>query len=336
MLKAFTTILALALNLATTAQVAEKIWAGPDELKDLARRILVVELPGEDPKLLDALPKHATEKEIAEHRASIESYWASLESYRAMIEPAIREHWKYNEEIEFKTTAEIFELFEKRSTKHVALLKVVLENGMGISRYTTRLGCPAIILARTDGDSKLTKSGNLLLGKYDYQMYLATTTSETGDVSYTPALMKFTLLQAQKHLAWIIKNGKSLSYVKYCKAMAEANCAKLHRLEMVVPEDGMHPGTTQEMARENYPYPMQFLSVPDLEATYTSGTEGNAVLFTLPVAAVSGTLKSYLAYLKVFVDPSTNEVVGAIIPGIGVPLVRELLVQDLKRLDKCD
>lgn len=331
-----TTICALAIGLGSTvsAQVAEKIWAEPAELKALARRILVVELPEENPKVIDGFSKKTAESDIAAYRAS-------LASYRALIEPAVRAHWKYNEQIEFRTTSEIIALFAKKSTKHVAMLKVVLADGMDVNAYTFGLGCPALVLTRTDGDSKVSKKGQLNLIKHDYQMYLATTASETGEEAYSAERLMFTLTQAQKHIDWIIKTGKSQSFVKYCKAMAEANCPKLHGMEMIVPEDGLFKDMTQDEARTYYTQPMSFVSHADLDAAYATKAKGKAVLYSLPVGTISGSMiivtVTHLAYMKVFVDPVTNEIVNATIPGqMGVPICEGLHKVDLRNLNECD
>jgi hypothetical protein len=50
------------LSAALSAQVSLKINAEPAELKSLARRTLVVELPEENPKVIDGFPKKYSEE----------------------------------------------------------------------------------------------------------------------------------------------------------------------------------------------------------------------------------------------------------------------------------
>ncbi|HPJ53187.1 MAG TPA: DUF2924 domain-containing protein, partial [Flavobacteriales bacterium] len=126
------------------AQVQDWINAEPDELRALARRTLVVEIPEENPKEIDRFNKKTAEERTADYRAT-------LESYRQVIEPAVRATWTFNEEIEFRTTSEILELFKQKSTKHVALMKAVLLNGGPVAANSPATVVPAFVLTRTDG-----------------------------------------------------------------------------------------------------------------------------------------------------------------------------------------
>ncbi|MEZ4756200.1 MAG: hypothetical protein R2817_05180 [Flavobacteriales bacterium] len=315
-------------------QVMEKIWAEPAELKALGKRTLVVEVPEENPKVVVGFSKKTAEQDAAAYRAS-------LEDYLAVIEPAIREHWRWNEKIEFMPTSKVVELFAKKSTKHVALMKVVLSTDMGVGAYTFGLGVPALVLTRTDGDSKVTKKGELRLTKHDYQMYLATTTDETGRETYTPERMAFTLTQMQKHLDWIIKKDKSESYLKYCKDMAKTNCSKLKGKELMVNEKGLHKTTTREDAKDAYSAgKIAFMPEQDIDKAYAAKEEGRVALFDMPVGSATGTMVvvtiTRLVYMKVAVDTETNEVLGAVIPGIGKPALEGLIKLDFKILSDCD
>lgn len=316
------------------AQVVDRIWAEPAALKALSKRTLVVELPEENPKVVEGFPKKTAEQDAAAYRES-------LAAYRTVIEPAIREHWKWNEKIEFMTTSQIVELFQKKSNKHVALLKVVLTTDMGVGVYTFGMGVPALVLTRTDGESKVSKKGELRLMKHDYQMYLATTTDENGRETYTPERMQFTLSQMQKHLAWIGKKGKSENYLKYCKEMAKQNCRRLKGKELLVDEDGLHKSTTREEAKEAYGSgSLSFVPEKELDQAYGSRASGKAALFDMPVGSASGTMLvvtiTRLVYMKVAVDTETDEVLGAVVPGIGKPAAEGLIKLDFKILSDCD
>lgn len=327
-------LLALAAITPLHAQVVDRIWAEPAELKALSKRTLVVELPEENPKVVDGFPKKTAEQDAAAYRES-------LAAYRAVIEPAIREHWKWNEQIEFMPTSQIVELFQKKSNKHVALLKVVLTTDMGVGAYTFGMGVPALVLTRTDGQSKVSKKGELRLVQHDYQMYLATTTDENGRETYTPERMQFTLSQMQKHLAWIGKKGKSENYLKYCKEMAKQNCSRLKGKELLVDEDGLHKSTTREEAKEAYRSgTLSFVPEKELDQAYGSRAAGKTALFDMPVGSASGTMLvvtiTRLVYMKVAVDAETDDVLGAVIPGIGKPALEGLIKLDFKILSDCD
>lgn len=324
----------LSLTLGLHAQVAEMIQAKPAELKALARRTLVVELPESNQRVID----HFSKKTAAEKTAA---YEASLASYREQIEPAIRANWTFNEHIEFKTTTEIVELFRKKSPKYVALMKVVLADGGGAYGYSFGMGVPALALTRTDGESKVTNKGQLWLKEWDFQMYLVTTPTDVEAETYSPAGLKFTLTQAQKVLVWNIKSGekKSDSFIKYVKDRTEKNCRELASKKLLIDKDGLDKSVTPDEAKESYGHDMELVDHSELDSIYVNGDAGKAVLFSLPVGTIKGSMIvveiTKLAYMKVVVDPSTNEILSSIVPGIGKTYVEGLTNADLRQLNKC-
>lgn len=315
------------------AQVSVKIYAEPAELKSLGNRTLVVELPEENPKVIEDFPK----KKAAE---KTEAYRASLASYREQIEPAIKEHWKFNKDIEFKTTSEIIALFQKKSNKYVALMKVVLPDGGGVSGYTFGLGVPALVLTRTDGDSKVNKKGELNIIKHDFQSYLVVSPDSTEREVYSPASMKATLILAQDYLNWNIKADKSKDFMAYSKAMGKKNCGSLAQRTLLVNEKGLYKGCTVEEAHENYPYKLEFVDRSVLESTYLGGDATKAVLISIPVGTVQGTMivasVTYLAFSKLILDPATGEIISSHNPGMGKSITEGLLKGDFKSLSKCE
>ncbi|MCB0763309.1 MAG: hypothetical protein KDB84_01290, partial [Flavobacteriales bacterium] len=263
----------------SNAQIAERIWAEPAVLKSFTKRILVVELPEPNTKVIDDFPKKTAAADEAAYRAS-------LENYRAVIRPAIEEHWKYNSQIEFMTTSQIVELFTKKSTKHVVLLRAVLTDGGGVSVFSRYMGVPALVMTRTDGDHKVSKKGEVTIMKHDFQMYLTTSVAEDGTESYTAAGMKFTLLQAQKLLEWNWGNKKSESYIKYCKDRSKVNCSKMKNKELLVEENGLYKSVDKAEAKAAYGGPISFVTRQDLDAAYESGADDKAVLYSMPVGTI--------------------------------------------------
>lgn len=324
----------LALSFSVQAQVAEMIQAKPDELKALARKTLVVELPEPNQKVIDKFSK----KTAAEKTAA---YEASLASYREQIEPAVRAYWTFNKDIEFKTTSQIVELFKKKSPKYVALMKVVLADGGGAYGYTFGAGVPALVLTRTDGDSKVTNKGQLWLKEWNFQMYLVTTPAEDEAEAYSQAGLKFTLTQAQNVLNWNI-NGhekKSKSFIKYVKDQTEKNCPQLASKKLLIDKDGLYKSVDRTEAMDSYGPNMELVEHGVIDSAYLNGDAENAVLFSLPV----GTIKSnmilveitYLVFMKVVVDPSTNEILSSIVPGMMKTYVEGLTKADLRQLNQC-
>lgn len=329
--------LLLTATFATTilsAQVSDWINAKPQELAALAKRTLVVELPEPNQKVIDEFPKKSAS---SDKRA----YEASLAAYREQIEPAVKAFWKFNTDIEFKTTSEIVKLFASKSNKYVALLKVVLPDGNGEPGcYTFGMGVPALVLTRTDGDSKVSKKGELRLRNHDFQSYLVVEPDEHGTETYTEASMKLTLTLCQKYLDWNINNKKTGTFMKYLKDMSEKNCSKLASKTLIVDKKGLYKKTTPADIKEKYTNPIAFVERDELSSTYLSGASDKAVLYSIPVGTITGSMMvvsvTMLAYTKVVVDPSTSEVINAVVPGMGRSIVEGLVPADAKSLSKCD
>lgn len=320
------------------AQVTIKINASPDELKSLSRRTLLVEMPEPNPKVADGFSKKTKEEET-------EAYMASLASYREQIEPAIRKYWTFNEKIEFASTSEVVRQFEKKSKKYVALIKAVLPNGGGApGGYTFGMGVPALVLTRTDGDSKVSKKGELRLTKHDFQAYLVISPDEKGKEDFNEASMKLTLSLCQDFLQWNIRNKKSEPFMNYLKKESKANCSKLRQRQLVVDEDNLYKKRTPQEISEAYGREIEFVDHAGVEQIYMSGDESKAVLFSIPVGTLSGSVglgplaysNVALAYTKIIVDPSNNQVINAIVPGMGKTYVQELLPMDMRQLAKCE
>ena len=166
----------LTVGLPLAAQVSTAAYAKPDELRSLSKRTLVVVLPEGNPKVIDGFPKKNSAGKTA-------AYMESPDSYREQVEPAIKEYWKLNGKFEYRTTSENIGLFKKKSTKYVALMKVVLPDGGGVAGYTLDMGVPALVLTRTNGDCKETKKGELQVRNHGFQTYLMLSPDPTGKES---------------------------------------------------------------------------------------------------------------------------------------------------------
>ena len=317
------------------AQVSDQIFADPPDLKKLAGRILVVELPEENAKVIEGFPKKRAAQKT-------EAYRASLAAYRAQIEPAVRAHWKFNEQIEFKTTSEIVGLFKQKSPKYVVLLKALLLDGGGASYHSFGFGVPALVLTRTDGeDNKVTKKGDVSIRNHDFQSYLVVSPDSAEREVYSPASMKATLVLMQDYLNWNIKNKKSKTFMVYSKEMGLKNCESLAKRTLLVDKvSGLYKGCTTEEAHTSYAHQLVLVDRSELESTYLKGDDTKAVLFSVPVGTIKGGLliveTTYLVFSKLILDPVTGEILAAQNPGLGKSIAEGLMRADLKALSKCE
>jgi len=314
------------------AQVQDWINAEPDELRALARRTLVVEIPEENPKEIDRFNKKTAEERTADYRAT-------LESYRQVIEPAVRATWTFNEEIEFRTTSEILELFKQKSTKHVALMKAVLLNGGPVAANSPATVVPAFVLTRTDGKRhKANPQGVFFFADHDFQSYLVPSRVEGDAEYYSEASMKLSLMLCQEYLDWNIKSKKTDTFMKFLKDKAQENCSKVKGRELVVDQDGLHNSTTQEALVEAFGGPITFMPREQMEQAFLAGGSEKAVLFPVPVGAINnaqGINAGRYVYSKVVVDPATGNVLNAVVPTTGKSFLEELIPKDLEGLKGC-
>lgn len=282
------------------AQVSANIGANPDELRALAKRTLVVELPEVNSKVIEQFKDDGKDNLIG-------YYEGGLSNYRAEVEQAIRKYWTYNKDIEFKTTSEIIQLFKDKDPRYVALLKVVL-TPEGAYGYTSGVGVPVMVYTATDGASKVDKRGQLQLTKWDFQIYLAT--RFLGEM-YSDATWKFSMIQGQQFLAWNTAPGRtrSESFIKYMKDQSEKNCGKLAGKQVLMEKNALSDKWTAAQAVDYYGRNLQLVDFSVVESDYLNGDAENAIMVSVPV----GTGISFDQVLaRIVVDPSTDQILGCI------------------------
>lgn len=234
-------------------------------------------------------------------------------SYVEHIEQAVREHWKFNERIEFRSRAECRRLFEGRSPDHLVMTRVLIDQYQNIrnsGRYLTDL----LMVVRTDRTIEQDKRGEYLFKEWEFAMPLVGRVSYS-DESFTASSLAFTLRQLQAYMAWCWERKSSVSYAYYAKTAATENCPQLRSRELLAVEGDFMGRMKAADLKEEYKGPLRFVSEEEFAQAYAERREGIALLYSFPYHYN----QSGRAFARFVVDPSTDKILE--VEDVGVKMV---------------
>jgi len=320
------------------AQIPNTIGATSAELAAMAGRILVVQLDPIDPETSAAIL--TKKRDVAE--AFKANYEASQQSYLDNIQAAMEQGWTFNERVEFRTTEECKELFLSKSPDHVVMKKEMYgmqgnssSTVLGWRHYAVPYGVTALTFFRTDM-VEVTNKGALRFLEPDFQMYMMGDYGPEGKALYSVNDLVMTMKQTQKALAWCIGIEKPKDYFAYAKEQAEQNCKLLQGKELVAESNYTYKDTQQPELLETYGPRLRFASHEELGTIYRSGSDSEVVFFSVPIGHVVGMGgESHIAYMKIAVDPSTDNIIHGSFPMAGGGVLRAYRTVDFKALKKC-
>jgi hypothetical protein len=296
------------LFLLVPAQVVLATPGTPDEftveqLAAMAGRTLVVELATMEEWFAQLAP-------TAFQDSSRAGQLAAHASYLEHIEEAVRTHWTFNANVEFKTRAECFALMDQKSPDHVLLMKADLSKDGFISLTDRSYMFEVLLLQRADGSHARNKKGEMTIDRADQIMFLAgryqrNDKERFGTVVHHRADLAFTLRQFQRCIAWCIARGALTGYRTYVLEQADQNCGRMKDFGLVAQQDNFMGKSTMESCMKSYSGRLRFASHEEIGAIYLEREASEAVLFML---AFSMTEDGRTGIFKVAVDPATDDI----------------------------
>lgn len=275
-----------------------------DDLKALAGRTLVVEMPTED----EAAGRDLIRPELSPdyERAAV-----THASYIQQIEATVRKNWTFNGTIEFKDRAACRELMKAKSPNHVLLLLVTTSPGY-IWTHISTAKPHSLALLRTDSDGfHYDKKGVLVIDQLDMSAPL---TADYGDpvrhimgaITYRPADLDFSLYQLHRYLNWNLGRARIETFADYVKDEIDRNCGRSRGVEVVAQINCFKDTDDAAKADTFIGAPVRFASKEEQCAVYDSGTGERTVLFTYAY----GELQGWHFLRRVLIDPQTREIIG--------------------------
>ena len=273
------------------------------DLKALAGRTLVVEMPTED----EAVGRDLNRPDLA---WSYELTAVTHASYSAQIEETVRKNWTFNGSIEFKDRASCRELMKAKSPDHMLLLLVSTAPGF-VWTHISVAKPHSLALLRTDSDGfHYDKKGKLVIDQLDLSVPL---TADYGDpvkrsmgaINYRPADLDFSLYQLHRYVQWNLGREKVGDFADYVKDEIDRNCGRSRGAEVVAQADCFKDADDAAKADTFIGTPVRFASKEEQCAVYDSGTGERTVLFTYAY----GELQGYHFLRRVLIDPQTREII---------------------------
>jgi hypothetical protein len=288
----------------TQAQIGGKVYGLKDDFIAMGTKPLIVEL---------------LEEKINEDDGSKESE-PFVPYYNTMIKSVIGKYWKYNQEIEYKTTSEIKKLKESKSDKYMVLY-YVKQNKLAIygeAKVSSNIIIPSLFYSRIEEMDK----------KPDYKICMPSS-GIRQDNRYLEYDFKFILVEMQAHLTWMIQNNKTVQFNEYIQLVSKDNCNKLKDKKLLTdksllrPKELLNKRLTEAQATLIYGNKIGFVAAEELNSFYVSNAKETAVLLNIPYGGIRPTpmeasqsmqRRVLLSYYKVIVDCETNEILWVEIP----------------------
>jgi hypothetical protein len=236
---------------------------------------------------------------------------AAHASYLEHIEEAVRMHWTFNKNVEFKTRAECYALMDQKSPDHVLLMKADRSKDGWISLTDQGYMFEVLLLQRADGAHARNKKGEMTIDRADQVMFLAGKYQRNDKARFTSTVvhhqadLAFTLRQFQRCITWCIARNALADHRTYALEQAAQNCGRMKDVALVAQQDNFMGKSTKESCTTSYTGRLRFASHEEIGAIYLKGEATEAVVFML---AFSITEDGRASIYKVVVDPATDDI----------------------------
>lgn len=320
------------LTISTFGQIPDISKGKPENFKELINKKLIVLLLEENPKTVKSLskPKYAND---------LESYRMFIKQHNERFLDYVKKYWTFNSNnFEFKKASELDELMKnKKADKNFAVLGFQIL-GDTDSNFATELsnksdfGVGALFFSAPESRNGYVKC---YINGFNLKPI-------NGEIIFEEDY-KFALETLQNSIKSFINNDKVVNFRKYASNMIELNCSKLKSKQLLVNENALMKGRTEEGAKKNYDGDLKFVPQEELRKAYLTKEKGKAILLTYPYGVIKGSLSvisvARMIYLKVIVDCETGEILHSYMPGgfsYGANLTDSMTESEFKTIGKCD
>ncbi len=298
------TSIVMYVNMAVYAQIGGKLHGDPNDFAAMAKRPVLVEL---------------FEEKIDDNGEKESEPFVTY--YNSMIKLVVGKYWKFNQDIQYKTTSEINKLKALKNDKYV-VLTYIKQNSRAVygeAKVNSNITIPSLCYSRIEEIDK----------KPDYTICVPSSGIRKNN-RYLECDFKFIITEMQAHLEWIIQNNKTIQFSEYAKMVVKDNCSKLKDKKLLVDKNLLQPKQllkhklSEPKAKLAYGNNIGFVTANELNASYIESTKGAAILLSIPYGGLRPTPmeasqsmqnRVLLSYYKVVVDCETNELLWIEIPG---------------------
>lgn len=304
-----------------------------DDLKELERRTLVVELPTMEEWLKpeDGAALDGTSKSFLAHR-----------SYLDNIEKVARENWTFNDQVVFMSRGECYDLFAQGSKDHMVLMKGQV-GFFGIIGSHNIGGADVLVFQRTDEPLVRDKKGDVELVATALRMYPAGkyednrapgASQRSYRVSYTEASLTFSFAELDKSLRKSLETGELRIFPGSARQDALRNCKELKGRSLIALQNNLDKGVSEDDLRKEFGGAVEFVPYDELMAHYVNKTEGKAVLFTIP-GGVS-TEGGQIIFRHIVMDTGSGRILGLAVGSGALTMTLDYKKITFKKLVECE
>lgn len=295
-----------------SAQIDDRLYGTPAQIKNLTTRILVVELMEEDPKVVEKLKKEHKQPEL------LANYSSFIKYYNQTIQVIVKKYWWLNKQIEYKGTTEVEKLGKAKNSKYAILRFYVMNDKSQMDYMDIR-------------SLMYTRAENLSV-RPDYFFFLPYAREVNNISTYNEVDFVFTIRLMQQHLDEIVKTNKIEKVKDWLETRHTANCGKLPSYKLLVDRGVLKDDVSTSDLSKKYPASFEITDIATITKAVYAEAEKTAYTVALPYG-IGGTS---IVTIKVVADAKTGDVLAATgYYKMGALVAIQFWPNHFKMLDEC-
>lgn len=285
----------------TQAQIAVANEMDAKFLTKVKDRTVIVEVKEEDPKVVAKLSKKDKNADRLQH------YRDFISNSNDMLKKAVDKYWKFNTNIEYKTTTELNDMRGKsKDNVYYEIISVAILQDIGGATYDPNaLSVPVVCY----DNSGITNSY-----EHDFSMYLPVASVPEKENNpfmwgYVQADFDFAIIEMQANFNYTIANNKKIKFEDYGKLMSKQNCGKAQNSTLVIDRAQLGEKVTESDIKSEYKGPIELTDGQTYNDAFDNQEAGKEVIFSFAYGIAKGSFGgSTLFFSKAVVNCATGEI----------------------------
>ncbi|WP_375561606.1 hypothetical protein ACE193_03380 [Bernardetia sp. OM2101] len=270
----------------------------PEDIAMLKKRVLLVGIAKEDPKLI---AKYKKKKD----KSKLEDYRKDIKEYNENIKAAVDKFWTFNAKVEYKSHQEIASLRKAKKLSKYAILEhdIVTQYVGQFNTFRTKVGEKSVL--------------GIMLGKGKKSKYV--TSAIMPNIIASKEDFAYAILYIQNSL----ENFKEGKKGKEMRQEIKSNSEQLSKLTLLIDKEQLSKKTTEAKIRSVYPYKFEIVSRDRINEAIWNREEGVCYIQVIPLMAASaggrtgGLTISKMLFGQQAMLASTGEMLAYSYPKVG-------------------
>jgi hypothetical protein len=283
----------------TQAQIAIGNEMDAKFLTKVKDRTVIVEVKEEDPKVVAKLSKKDKNADRLQH------YRDFISNSNDMLKKAVDKYWKFNANIEYKTTTELKDIRGKsKDNVYYQIISVTTIQDDG-QDFFSDLSIPVVCYDNSGITSNY---------EHDFSMYLPVALIPEKESnpcmwSYVQADFDFAIIEMQANFNYTIANNKKIKFEDYGKLMGKQNCGKAKNSTLVIDLAQLGEKVTESDIKSEYKGPIELTDGQTYNNAFDNQEAGKEVIFSFAYGIAKGSFgSSTLFFSKAVVNCATGEI----------------------------